>query len=76
MKKSIPLALLALLAAASAAADTLPRWQQSPQQLKEAVSRVRAGTDLTPASWPGGARVAVSLSFDVDTELVWLEERD
>jgi peptidoglycan/xylan/chitin deacetylase (PgdA/CDA1 family) len=76
MKKSIPLALLGLLAAGSAAAESLPRWQQSPQQLKDAVSRVRAGTDLTPASWPEGARVAVSLSFDVDTELVWLEERE
>jgi hypothetical protein len=29
---------------------------------------VRAGRKLTPASWPGGARVAVCLSFDVDDE--------
>jgi len=33
---------------------------------------VRAGRDLTPKSWPQGARVAVSLSFDLDTETVWL----
>jgi len=31
---------------------------------------VRAGRDLTPESWPGGARVAVLLSFDVDNETV------
>jgi peptidoglycan/xylan/chitin deacetylase (PgdA/CDA1 family) len=29
---------------------------------------VRAGRDLTPRQWPGGARVAVGLSFDVDNE--------
>jgi peptidoglycan/xylan/chitin deacetylase (PgdA/CDA1 family) len=32
------------------------------------VGRVRAGRDLTPRAWPGGARVAVGLSFDVDNE--------
>ncbi len=49
-----------------------PLWQRSPEAIREAVSVVRAGRDLTPDSWPGGARVAVGLSFDVDTELVWL----
>ena len=33
---------------------------------------MRAGRDLTPASWPGGAKVAVSISFDFDTEPVWI----
>ena len=33
-----------------------------------AANRVRAGRDLTPARWPGSARVAVALSFDVDAE--------
>lgn len=60
------------LAALTVAAEPVPRWQQTPAQLKAAVSTVRAGADLTPASWPQGARVAVGLSFDVDTELVWL----
>jgi peptidoglycan/xylan/chitin deacetylase (PgdA/CDA1 family) len=36
----------------------------------EAVHQVRAGRDLNPPSWPGGARVAVLLSFDVDNETV------
>ncbi|MEE4280233.1 MAG: polysaccharide deacetylase [Halieaceae bacterium] len=36
----------------------------------ESVNAVRAGRDLTPEQWPGGARVAVLLSFDVDNETV------
>ncbi|MFC3712804.1 polysaccharide deacetylase [Sphingoaurantiacus capsulatus] len=32
------------------------------------VNRVRAGRALQPASWPGGARCAVALSFDCDHE--------
>ena len=36
------------------------------------VNAVRAGRDLTPKTWPGGARVAVLLSFDVDNETVAL----
>jgi len=40
------------------------------------VNAVRAGRDLTPAEWPGGARVAVALSFDVDNETVWLRNGD
>ena len=34
------------------------------------MNQVRAGRDLTPDSWPGGARVAVLFSFDVDNETV------
>ena len=35
---------------------------------------MRAGKDLTPTSWPNGAKVAVLLSFDVDNETVaWWE---
>jgi peptidoglycan/xylan/chitin deacetylase (PgdA/CDA1 family) len=33
---------------------------------------VRAGRSLAPKSWPGGARVAVLLSFDVDNETVFM----
>jgi peptidoglycan/xylan/chitin deacetylase (PgdA/CDA1 family) len=36
------------------------------------VHRVRAGRRA--AGWPGGARVAVALSFDVDHETPWLRE--
>ncbi|SDF01190.1 Peptidoglycan/xylan/chitin deacetylase, PgdA/CDA1 family [Limimaricola pyoseonensis] len=32
------------------------------------VQRLRAGRSLRPASWPGGARCAVALSFDSDHE--------
>jgi peptidoglycan/xylan/chitin deacetylase (PgdA/CDA1 family) len=39
-------------------------------QIAQAVNRVRAGRVLTPKSWPGGARVAVGLSFDIDNELL------
>jgi peptidoglycan/xylan/chitin deacetylase (PgdA/CDA1 family) len=42
------------------------KWTEA--QLKEAVAPVRSGRKLTPKSWPEGARVAVCLSFDVDTE--------
>src|SRR5689334_779291 len=41
------------------------------EQVKQAVSLVRAGEKLTPKAWPNGARVAVCLSFDVDNELLW-----
>ena len=43
-------------------------WNWSEDYVRAAVNQVRAGRDLNPASWPGGARVAVLLSFDVDNE--------
>jgi len=49
-----------------------PIWNWSPEKIKKHVSTVRAGRDLTPKSWPDGARVAVTFSFDVDTEPVWI----
>ena len=54
----------------AAAADSTPPWDWSDEQVRAAVNQVRAGRDLTPAAWPGGARVAVLLSFDVDNETV------
>jgi peptidoglycan/xylan/chitin deacetylase (PgdA/CDA1 family) len=42
-----------------------PGTKLSPDQLK-AQLRVTAGKRLRPQAWPNGARVAVSLSFDVD----------
>ena len=47
-------------------------WQLSPEEIKAKVTKVRAGKDLTPESWPGDNKVAVSFSFDVDTEPVWM----
>ena len=49
-----------------------PIYNWTPEKIIEHVSRVRAGRDLSPKSWPNGARVAVSLSFDIDTEPVWI----
>lgn len=49
-----------------------PLWQWTPQEIVDKVNVVRAGDDLTPKSWPNGAKVAVSFSFDVDTEPVWM----
>lgn len=56
-----------------ATADTTeqtPPWDWTEAEVRDAVNQVRAGRDLNPDSWPGGARVAVLLSFDVDNETV------
>jgi peptidoglycan/xylan/chitin deacetylase (PgdA/CDA1 family) len=45
-------------------------WDWSEETVRSAVNQVRAGRDLNPDEWPGGARVAVLLSFDVDNETV------
>jgi peptidoglycan/xylan/chitin deacetylase (PgdA/CDA1 family) len=45
-----------------------PIWQWELPRIEAIVNHVRAGRDLTPSQWPGGARVAVALSFDVDGE--------
>ena len=42
------------------------KWTEG--QLRQAVAPARVGRKLTPKSWPGNARVAVCLSFDVDNE--------
>jgi hypothetical protein len=38
------------------------------EQLRAAVAGARVGRKLTPRTWPGNARVAVCISFDVDNE--------
>ncbi|HSL22379.1 MAG TPA: polysaccharide deacetylase [Vicinamibacterales bacterium] len=58
----------ALALAAQTASQTPPPWTLSEAQIREVVGRVRAGRDLSPKSWPGGSRVAVGLSFDLDNE--------
>ena len=45
-------------------------WNWPDEYVFEQVNQVRAGRDLTPESWPGSARVAVLLSYDVDNETV------
>ncbi|MGI9334988.1 MAG: polysaccharide deacetylase family protein [Gammaproteobacteria bacterium] len=47
--------------------DDLP-WQWPDERWRTIVDKVRAGRSLKPQAWPGGARVAVALSFDSDHE--------
>ena len=51
-------------------AENEPGWLWSDERVMETVNAVRAGRSLQPDAWPGGARVAVLLSFDVDNETV------
>ncbi len=51
-----------------------PGTQWSDAQLKEAVGLARVGKKLTPKTWPNGARVAVCLSFDADSEAPLLRD--
>jgi len=65
--------VMAVCATAAARAQDAPAaepWNWSEAFVRSAVNQVRAGRDLDPPSWPGGARVAVLLSFDVDNETV------
>jgi peptidoglycan/xylan/chitin deacetylase (PgdA/CDA1 family) len=67
--------LTAILAACSLAAQPQqPGTRWTDDQLKEAVSLARTGRKLTPKSWPNGAKVAVCLSFDDDTEAPLLRD--
>lgn len=43
-------------------------WQWPEDTWRRLVDQVRAGRPLVPTAWPGGARVAVALSFDSDHE--------
>ena len=52
--------------------EEVPLWQWEPEDFQRHVATVRGGRDLTPEEWPDGNRVAVSFSFDVDTEPVWM----
>ncbi len=62
------------LAAAQQPSPTPAPWTLGESQVRGIVDRVRAGRDLSPKAWPGGARVAVGLSFDFDNETVTLRD--
>ncbi len=64
------------LAPLVAAQEDEPPWRWSDERIAREVGKVRAGRDLNPDHWPGGARVAALLSFDVDNETVWLRDGD
>ena len=49
-----------------------PGWQWTMDSVHAVVNAVRAGRSLQPSVWPGGARVAVLLSFDADNETISL----
>ena len=73
---SIALLALGYFSLPAFAQDEDPPWEWSEERIEKAVNKVRAGRDLTPDNWPGGARVAVLLSFDVDNETIWLRNGD
>jgi peptidoglycan/xylan/chitin deacetylase (PgdA/CDA1 family) len=50
----------------SGGAPAALKWNE--EQIKKAVAVARVGRRLKPKAWPNGARVAVSLSFDIDNE--------
>jgi peptidoglycan/xylan/chitin deacetylase (PgdA/CDA1 family) len=57
---------LTISAQAPQQANPLPGTKLSIDEVKKQMFHVSAGKRLKPKSWPGGARVAVALSFDVD----------
>ena len=60
------LGLVLTLDAQAPQSNPLPGTKLSIDELKKQMFHVSAGKRLKPPSWPGGARVAVSFSFDVD----------
>lgn len=67
---SLPALILGLVAPSLFAQEAaeIPSWKWTEGEWRGAVERVRAGKSLQPREWPGGARVAVALSFDFDNE--------
>src|SRR5215472_5352625 len=66
-------AALAMGAAAQQGGNQ-PGTKWSDDQLRQTVDLARVGRKLTPKAWPNGARVAVCLSFDDDTEAPLLRD--
>ncbi len=51
-------------------------WEWAESEWRHIVGRARAGQSLAPKAWPGGARCAVTLSFDADHETIPLRDSD
>jgi peptidoglycan/xylan/chitin deacetylase (PgdA/CDA1 family) len=49
-------------------------WEWDEATIRARTTAIRAGRSLAPASWPGGTRAAVALSFDPDHETIWLRD--
>lgn len=62
----------AMTAFSQDAVDDDPSWKWPESRWRGAVERVRAGPRLLPESWPEDGQVAVTLSFDLDTETLSL----
>ncbi len=60
--------------AATERPNPLPGVTKSLEQLESEMFHVSAGRRLKPPSWPGGNRVAVALSFDVDNASMALSQ--
>lgn len=71
----LPVAYCLIIFALNSCKKNRPVWKWSTEELKNSINNIRAGEDLTPKSWPGGARVAIALSFDVDLESVWMSSQ-
>jgi len=61
-----------MLLPTAAGQEATPVWKWEYGRIEALVNKVRAGEDMTPKKWPGGARVAVALSFDMDAETGFL----
>ena len=72
----IAILVLAAIPLDLTAEEEQPSREWTDEQIESVVNKVRAGRDLTPATWPGDARVGVMLSFDVDNETIWLRNND
>jgi peptidoglycan/xylan/chitin deacetylase (PgdA/CDA1 family) len=51
-------------------------WELAEAEWRRIVGNARAGRSLAPATWPGGARCCVTLSFDADHETIPLRDSD
>jgi peptidoglycan/xylan/chitin deacetylase (PgdA/CDA1 family) len=56
--------------------DLTRPWEWPEATWRGMVERARAGRSLKPTHWPGGARCAVTLSFDADHETIPLRDGD
>ena len=79
VRSAVVLTILGLVAATGLAAQgrggqNQPGTTWTEAELRAAAAGTRVGRKLTPRSWPGGARVAVCLSFDTDTEAPLLRD--
>ena len=76
-RDAVSTVLLVLVSALAAAAQSpppasMPGLELSIDELKAQYTHLGVGKRLKPKQWPGGARVAVALSFDIDNATVAL----